>query len=127
MPSSFSSEFAAAAVSDLLSQFGHSVTYTTAAGVESTIYGIFHEDMTDSRDTPDGREVVRSGTIRISDDADLDTYAGVAAPAEDDTVNVEGVDWNVDRVGEHNGGFWTLELGRIESIEKTQAGYRDEA
>lgn len=127
MPSSFDTEFASGALPDLLAFHGEQVTYTTAAGSASTIYGRFRENVSDTRDETDGREVVRSATIRISNDPALDTYSGIAAPAVDDTVTIGGEDWHVTNIGEPNGGQWTLELERIESLEKTQPGYRDEA
>ena len=127
MGSRFSAEFAAGAVSDLMYQFGQALTYTPSTGSETSPWGVFHEDESSVRDTPDGREVVRSGTLNIGDDPSMSTYLGIASPAEDDVVTVEGVTWSVDVVGEHNGGLWSLGLTRIESIEKTQAGYRDEA
>lgn len=127
MSSSFDTDFATGAVSDLLATFGEQVTYTPTSGDATTPYGIFHEDEPQERDTPEGRELVRTGTLQISDDADLTTYLGIASPAEDDTVTISSVDWHVSRVGEHNGGMYTLYLTRIESVEKTQPGYRDEA
>lgn len=127
MPSSFDTEFAAGALPDLLAVHGEQVTYTTAAGSASTIYGRFHENVSETRDDTDGREIVRSATIRISNDPTLDTYSGIAAPAVDDTVTVNGETWIVTNTGEPSGGQWTLELERIESLEKTQPGYRDEA
>lgn len=127
MPSSFDTEFAAGALPDLLAVHGRQVTYTTAAGSASTIYGRFHENVSTTRDDTDGREVLRTATIRIGNDAALATYGGVASPAVDDTVTVDGDIWHVSNTGEPNGGQWTLELERIEAVEKTQPGYRDEA
>jgi len=123
--SEFDTAFAAAGVPSLLSQFGQSAIYTPAGSeaVPVSLSGSLSGDHVDDEDDDGGRASVRSCLLAISRDPDGD-YGGVADPALNATVTIDGVDWEVRDIPKLDANMATLLLVRIGRSERSRSGYR---
>jgi len=75
-------------------EFADDGTYTPYGGEAQSITGVFTEELSETRDGPDGPYDVRTGRLFISTDA----TSGIASPAKGDTWTLNGETWTVDEV-----------------------------
>lgn len=99
-------------------EFAEAVTYTVSGGSPTSINAIFDESEEPSHES-DGKVKIRRGTLIIS-------VADIASPGHGDTVAVNSETWDVLGVTERDDYTATLDIRRIEAIERSARGHRIE-
>ncbi len=118
MPSAFDADLATARDGWLLPAFGRAVTYTTAAGVATSIDQAMVGPVEDvDEDAPDGRVLRQVREVSISTD-------DVADPQINATVTIDSVVYAVEAITSQTYAMSTLRVVRIGSREKSRPEYR---
>jgi len=97
-------------------EFAQAVTYTPSGGGGSSINAVFDESADPSYEE-DGKIKIRRGTLVIS-------IADVSAPAHGDAVTVSSEAWEVLSITWKDAYMASLELRRIETIERSAPTHR---
>lgn len=121
--STFTENYAAAALPALFDVYGQAVTYTPAGGDGVALTAILSPDEIEELPTLDGRELRRTRHATISRDPDGDA-GGVASPSHRDTVTADGRTYAVEAVAEMTDAWARLRLTHSAALEVTRPAYR---
>ncbi len=101
-------------------EFAQSVTYHPDVGDDVVRNAVFDAQLGGEELNSRGRRVfARTGTLHIATDA----TNGVAAPALDDEVTINGEKWDV-LSWEPHGGVWEMPVRRSTQLDRGASGYR---
>jgi hypothetical protein len=101
-------------------EFAQSVTYHPSAGGDLVRNALFEaQGAGEELDSRGLRVYVRTGLLTIAADA----TNGVAAPALDDEVTIDGEKWDV-LSWEPHGGVWEIAMRRSTQLDRGASGYR---
>lgn len=116
----FTDDYMDGARATLLDYMGETISYTVDGGSPKTIVGIV-ETLGCEREQRDvGVTAVYAARLTIS----LDATAGIAAPAVNDTVTINGEVWTVIETLDTEGGLMMLSIARSAVEERTGDAYR---
>jgi hypothetical protein len=105
----------------LLANQGLSGTYTALDGTETAVKIISEKSDSDEESGNSGR--TRARRMLASLGRDPNAY-GVANPAENETITIDGVVWTITDVGDQDGAVTHLNLSSKAAIEVSRPDYR---
>lgn len=123
MSSDFDTDFATAGAPNLLTRFGQPASYTPAGGEAVSLSGAVSDEQVQTEEDSAGRTSVRTCRFTISRDPDGE-HGGVADPAINATVTIDGDAWEVRDITELDAVMATVLLVRVGRSERSRPGYR---
>ena len=118
-------DFATGGVSALMDGLGSAgrLVYTPAGGDAVSLTAMIGAESTEEGSDLEGRTNRAVCEVIISTDPDCD-YGGVASPATNATVTLDGVEWAIDDILAQDANLATLRLVRETRVERGRPDYR---
>lgn len=120
----FSDDFQALALPELLANFGEEVLYLCGADWEKATGILGAEEVREEKDNNGRRTKVRRLEVTVTTDPDDATYGGIADVNIRGKVQVNGREYAIIDTKGAADGFISLVLERRETIERSTPRYR---
>lgn len=126
MGSAFDADFAASAVPQLLDVFGDSakIKYLNPQADPVSLTAILGDIRARPEDGERGRKRRKVRQVKFSTDP-ASADGGVAEPAEQHTLEIDGSIWSIESIDSINDSMATVTVVRIGSVEISRQGYRE--